>query len=159
MGIGSKYLLWDKALVLGNGRAEPKCVAVRNAMVEGHFRFLARRISENDDKASLLNSCTFIYLLFRFVRGENHFYYYLHESEHIINRLINFGYSFKSENVELWTFLKVLCLFRAKRLLCKMSVGRSQRILLWQHTHRRAWLSLLWPWTPDINVSEYISCD
>ena len=67
-------------------------------MVEGHFRFLARRISENDDKASLLNSCTFIYLLFRFVHGENHTYYYLHESEHIINRLINFGYTlgFKS---------------------------------------------------------------
>ena len=70
-------------------------------MVEGHFRFLARRISENDDKASLLNSCTFIYLLFRFVHGENHFYYYLHESEHIKNRLINFGYRLKSGNVEL----------------------------------------------------------
>ena len=80
---------------------EPKCVAVRNSMVEGHFRFLARGISENENKASLLHSCIDMYLLFRFVHGEKHFCYYLHESEHIINRLINFGYSFKSENVEL----------------------------------------------------------
>ena len=53
---------------------------------------------KNENKASLLHSCTDIYLLFRFVPCENHTYYYLPESEHIINRLINFGYTlgFKS---------------------------------------------------------------